>query len=305
MVDVFTISENGVSRNISISKRKVQKNSVVQPWKSERLDLGQRTLYSTALGHKLDSRQNPIADPGKIELKGTQVDLFRFFSHNICALLLGCLIGLERQWHRRNAGLRTNALVSLGAALFVSLSGLLFGTTDQSRIAAQVVSGIGFIGAGLLIREGINVSGLNTAATLWCAGAVGTLAGSGFVSEAAIGTGLVITTHLLLRPLGNILARRPLKTGDENLFYSLRIVCQGNAEQRIRAVVVQEMVREPLMLQSIESKDIEGTGQVEVKALVATRGRQDAKLEKMVGQVSLDQAVTAASWHAMAEQRED
>ena len=118
---------------------------------------------------------------------GTQVDLFRFFFHNICALLLGCLIGLERQWHRRNAGLRTNALVSLGAALFVSLSGLLFGTGDQSRIAAQVVSGIGFIGAGLLIKEGMNVSGLNTAATLWCAGAVGTLAGSGFVSEAAIG----------------------------------------------------------------------------------------------------------------------
>jgi putative Mg2+ transporter-C (MgtC) family protein len=233
------------------------------------------------------------------------MDLSRFFFHNICALLLGCLIGLERQWHRRNAGLRTNALVSLGAALFVSLSGLLFGAGDQSRIAAQVVSGIGFIGAGLLIKEGMNVSGLNTAATLWCAGAIGTLAGSGFVSEAAIGTGLVIATHLLLRPLGNVLARRPLQTGDENFLYSLRIVCQGNAEQQIRAVVVQEMVQEPLMLQSMESEDIEGTGKVEVKALVATSGRQDAKLEKIVERVSLDRAVTAASWHAMAEQQED
>lgn len=231
--------------------------------------------------------------------------LDQFLFHNVVALILGCLIGLERQWHRRNAGLRTNALVSLGASLFVSLSGLLLGTTDQSRIAAQVVSGIGFLGAGLLIKEGLNVRGLNTAATLWCAGAVGTLAGCAFPAQAAIGTALVIITHLGLRPLGNVLARRPPEKADQELLYSLRIVCQDTAEQQIRAVVVQEMVQTPLILQSIESQDIEGTGKVEVKALVAASGRQDTKLEKIVERVSLDKAVTAASWRAMAEQIED
>ena len=228
-----------------------------------------------------------------------------FFLHNGCALLLGCLIGLERQWHRRNAGLRTNALVSLGASLFVSLAGLLVTTGDRSRMASQVVTGIGFLGAGLLLKEGLNVRGLNTAATLWCAGAVRTLSGSGFLPEAAIGTGLVICTHLLLRPLGAVLARRPLQTDDQSFLYSLRVVCQASSEQQIRAVVLQGMVQEPLMLQSIESEDMEGTGKVEVKALVATSGRQDARLEKIVERVSLDRAVTAASWHAAVEQTED
>ena len=172
-------------------------------------------------------------------------------------------------------------------------------------MASQVVTGIGFLGAGLLLKEGLNVRGLNTAATLWCAGAVGTLSGSGFLPEAAIGTGLVICTHLLLRPLGAVLARRPLQTDDQNFLYSLRVVCQASSEQQIRAVVLQEMVQEPLMLQSIESEDMEGTGKVEVKALVATSGRQDARLEKIVERVSLDRAVTAASWHTVVEQTED
>jgi len=230
---------------------------------------------------------------------------FPFFLHNGCALLLGCLIGLERQWHRRNAGLRTNALVSLGASLFVSLGSLLVTTGDPSRMASQVVTGIGFLGAGLLLKEGLNVRGLNTAATLWCAGAVGTLAGSGFLPQAAIGTGLVIVTHLLLRPLGNVLARRRIEPMDQSFLYSLRIVCEASAEQQIRAVVLQEMVQEPLMLQSIDSADMEGTGKVEVKALVATSGRQDVRLEKIVQRVSLDRAVTAVSWHALAEQTEE
>src|SRR5882757_10011624 len=101
------------------------------------------------------------------------------------ALLLGCAIGIERQWHQKMAGLRTNALVALGASGFVAFSWLV-DHGDPTRIAAQVVTGIGFLGAGVILREGVNVPGLNTAATLWCSAMVGTFAGGGYVAASVL-----------------------------------------------------------------------------------------------------------------------
>src|SRR6266403_2205956 len=96
------------------------------------------------------------------------------------AFLLGLAIGLERELRHHEAGLRTNALVALGAALFVSLARLYDHEGSPTRVAGQVVSGIGFLAGGVIIRDGFSVKGLTTAATLWCTAAVGTLAGSGF-----------------------------------------------------------------------------------------------------------------------------
>src|SRR6516225_3405891 len=103
------------------------------------------------------------------------------------AILMGVTIGLERQFGQHTAGLRTNALVCVGAALFVSLSGLTADTNSPTRIASYVVSGIGFLGGGVILREGMSVKGMNTAATLWCSAAVGSLAGAGFLIEASFG----------------------------------------------------------------------------------------------------------------------
>jgi putative Mg2+ transporter-C (MgtC) family protein len=97
----------------------------------------------------------------------------------LVAACLGAVIGLERQWRQRLAGLRTNTLVALGAAIFVTYSHVVPDGVADTRIAAQVVSGIGFLGAGVIFKEGLNVRGLNTAATLWCSAAVGLLAGEG------------------------------------------------------------------------------------------------------------------------------
>src|SRR5579859_2833536 len=116
------------------------------------------------------------------------------------ALLLGCLIGLERQLHQKMAGLRTNALVALGSAGFVVFSAMVE-QGDPTRIAAQVVSGIGFLGAGVILREGVNVHGLNTAATLWCSAMVGTFAGGGFWIPSTVAAGFIIGTNLVLRPV--------------------------------------------------------------------------------------------------------
>ena len=108
------------------------------------------------------------------------------------ALVLGAAVGLERQWRQRTAGLRTNALVALGAALFELFAVLLSGArdVDPTRIAAYVVSGIGFLGAGVILRDGIHVRGINTAATIWCSAAVGILAGAGYLPAAAIAAAL-------------------------------------------------------------------------------------------------------------------
>jgi putative Mg2+ transporter-C (MgtC) family protein len=114
--------------------------------------------------------------------------------------VLGGLIGLERELREREAGLRTHLLVAVGSALFTIVGAYGFGgiRTDPTRIAAQVVTGIGFLGAGAIIRQGFSIRGLTTAATLWVVAAVGLAAGAGYYSAAVISTGLVL---LALWPL--------------------------------------------------------------------------------------------------------
>ena len=113
-------------------------------------------------------------------------------------LALSGAIGFERQWRNRLAGLRTNTLLSLGAATFVIFAAVVPGDASPTRVAAQVVSGVGFLGAGLIFREGLNVRGLNTAATLWCSSAIGVLAGAGYLLYATMATGFVVFVNLLL-----------------------------------------------------------------------------------------------------------
>jgi uncharacterized membrane protein YhiD involved in acid resistance len=129
------------------------------------------------------------------------------------ATLTGASIGFERQWRQRMAGLRTNTLVAVGAASFVIFAGLFPDEGSPTRVAAQVVSGIGFLGAGIIFREGLHVTGLNTAATLWCSAAVGLLAGSGHPLHAALATVFVVLVNLTLRPLVRIINRQPITQG--------------------------------------------------------------------------------------------
>lgn len=112
----------------------------------------------------------------------------------LAALALGALIGAERQWRQRMAGLRTNALVAVGAAVFI-LSSVTTSPDSPGRIAAQVVSGIGFLGAGVIMREGMNIRGLNTAATLWCSAGIGVLCGLGIWPGSDGGTGYLMCQY--------------------------------------------------------------------------------------------------------------
>jgi putative Mg2+ transporter-C (MgtC) family protein len=124
------------------------------------------------------------------------------------AMLLGAVIGTERQLRGRMAGLRTNALVALGSAGFVVFAALFTDDINPTRVAAQVVSGVGFIGAGIIFRQGLDVQGINTAATLWCSAAVGLICGSGYIVYAIVLTLLIYLTNLGLRPLVRNLKKR-------------------------------------------------------------------------------------------------
>jgi putative Mg2+ transporter-C (MgtC) family protein len=117
------------------------------------------------------------------------------------AFVLGTLIGAERQYRQRGGGLRTHVLVAVGAATFVDIGMHLNGNAGATQIIAYVVSGVGFLGAGVIMKEGSNVWGLNTAATLWCSAAVGACAGADMAFEAIALTLCWLVIHSCARSL--------------------------------------------------------------------------------------------------------
>jgi putative Mg2+ transporter-C (MgtC) family protein len=113
------------------------------------------------------------------------------------AVAAGGIIGAEREWRQKRAGLRTNVLVAVGAAVFCLIAASAENETSQTRIAAQIASGIGFLGAGVILRDGLNVRGLDTAATLWCAAAAGATAGSGLFAIALSASAIIFAVNVL------------------------------------------------------------------------------------------------------------
>jgi putative Mg2+ transporter-C (MgtC) family protein len=211
------------------------------------------------------------------------------------ALLLGSLIGFERQWNQKMAGLRTNALVALGSCGFVVFS-VLVGQGDPTRVAAQVVTGIGFLGAGVILREGINVHGLNTAATLWCSAMVGTFAGAGYLLPSLVAAVFVVGTNLFLRPLVRRVNRFTITAVDAETQYTVEIVCKAADEAQMRSVLLQALSHAGLGLRRLDSQDVADASKVTVTAQAVAAKRNDAALEQIVGRLSLEPNVSAATW---------
>jgi putative Mg2+ transporter-C (MgtC) family protein len=228
------------------------------------------------------------------------IQWFDFAIRVFAALVLGALIGLERQWRQRMTGLRTNGLVAAGAAMFLMMGGLIAGDGSQGRVAAYVVSGIGFLGGGVILKDGFTIRGLNTAATLWCTAAVGTLAGLGYFALAAIGAVSVLSANLLLRPLAQRINRTPTDTAEQEHHYRFRCTCRSAQESHIRALLLQNVGRMPLTLVSLTSRDQPEVDAVEVSADLRTMGRKDELLEQVVTRLSMETGVTAISWAVVA-----
>lgn len=152
------------------------------------------------------------------------------------ATSLGGLVGVERQWRKQLAGVRTNALVSMGAACFTLFAAHLPnpGVDSVARVAAQVVSGIGFLGAGVIMKDGLNVHGLTTAATLWCSASVGILCGAGLIDLAVISTGFILVVNLALRPVSRAIDKQrrdalPIRT--------VSVLCSRGSEKEVKKII--------------------------------------------------------------------
>src|SRR6202044_1319595 len=156
------------------------------------------------------------------------------------AACLGASIGLERQWRQHLAGLRTNTLVALGAAIFITYARAAGDHDGATRIAAQVVSGIGFLGAGVIFKEGLNVRGLNTAATLWCSAAVGLLAGEGLALYGLLAAAFVLGANTVLRLIVHAISRQPIESTEEERRYLIAIDCRAARASDIRSLLIQE-----------------------------------------------------------------
>jgi putative Mg2+ transporter-C (MgtC) family protein len=212
---------------------------------------------------------------------------------------LGCgaAIGLERQWRARMAGLRTNALVATGATLFV-LYAVATDDTSPTRVASYVVSGVGFLGGGVIIREGFNVRGLNTAATLWCSAAVGVLAAAGHLVFASIATATVVAIHLLGRPLGHLVDHDNMIDEDEDQQpYQLQLVCRPKSEKYARAQIVRRTSGNDLVLRGIHTGRA-AADNVTLTAYLLADNHAPARLEQLVAELSLQPGVYTVHWYA-------
>jgi putative Mg2+ transporter-C (MgtC) family protein len=210
----------------------------------------------------------------------------------------GALIGVERQWRARMAGLRTNALVATGATLFVLYSVAIGDTGSPSRVASYVVSGIGFLGGGVILRNGAGVRGLNTAATLWCSAAVGVLAAGGQLAFALLGTACVLLVHLLLRPAGRLLDRAPDSGSDPDTetLATVHLRFGRREEAQVRALLLQSLKAAGLtptaLRASRESEEI-----ASLRAAVAIDGDAARALEPVISRLSLDPGIRDLHWH--------
>ena len=218
-----------------------------------------------------------------------------------CAFVMGTFIGVERQIRQRNAGLRTNILVSIGAAAFTILSySMTTGNGDPSRVAAQIVSGIGFLGGGLILKDGLTVRGLNTAATIWCSAACGTLSGVGLYKEAAILVICVLLTHCLFRPLCALLEKRTAKV----YHYSIRAECQRNASNSIQKLIMDTLAfDQDVQLNSLFYKGDDE--RVTVCCDMATLGEHNVLLDLVVSRLRSRSEVYSVGWEKKESPQED
>jgi putative Mg2+ transporter-C (MgtC) family protein len=212
---------------------------------------------------------------------------------------LGGLIGFERQWRQRTAGLRTNVLVAVGAAAFVDLGGRVAGAAGGANVIAYVVTGIGFLGAGVIMKEGAQVRGINTAATLWASAAVGAFAGAGRLAEAALVTAFVLAGNTLLRPVVSYIQRRPV-TAETEATYKVHLVCKPEQAPDARELLAQELARHNYPVREIETVT-ESEDVVELEAILATTNAEPRELDMVTAHLEADPMVEAASWTVSAE----
>lgn len=219
------------------------------------------------------------------------------------AFVLGGLIGFERQYRQRTAGLRTNVLVAVGAALFVDIAvrmhGIYGGTPGALHVVAYVVSGVGFLGAGVIMREEGSVRGINTAATLWGSAAVGAAAGADLIVEALLGAAFVLAANTLLRPMVNAINRQPIDTEETEVTYSVKVIAPRDQQKE-----ALELLEDTLEAASypVGELDIEifGERDVEISAVLISTAVDSEELDRLIETLLSNECISQAYWSPTA-----
>ncbi|MBR0793854.1 MgtC/SapB family protein [Bradyrhizobium jicamae] len=213
------------------------------------------------------------------------------------AFVLGTLIGAERQYRQRTAGLRTNVLVAVGAAAFVDLAMHLAGADGAVRVIAYVVSGIGFLGAGVIMKQGMDVRGLNTAATLWSSAAVGSCAGADLVAQAVALTAFVIAGNTLLRPLVNAINRIPLDEKASEATYYVKVAVTLEALPAMRDHLVEKLEAAKYPVADVAVAEI-GDDLLEIVATLVSTAVDPSELNAVVTNLERQPGVRHATWES-------
>lgn len=217
---------------------------------------------------------------------------------SIC-FVLGIIIGIERQCRRKIAGIRTITLVTLGAFLFVSIAKLT-PTDDGIRLAAQVISGIGFLGAGVILRDGTNIRGLNTAATLWCSAAIGTLTALGLIVEAVIGVVYILLSNLLLRFVSRKMMQKTSKDDKKN--YVLLIYCEAEKEMIVKNLLIQKLKSQQNIIKSLSSKKLDE--QIKIEVQLETVGASNT-MDSIVNRICIEPGVISVEYNRLSNYTDD
>ena len=212
------------------------------------------------------------------------------------AFLFGGLIGLERQMRQRNAGLRTMVLVVVGATAFVHLGFRLMNLDGELKILPNIVSGIGFLGAGVIMKEGEHVKGLNTAATLWASAAVGAFLGCGLVVEAAALTLFVLASNTLLRPIVNYLNRMPLHSSTEAT-YAIHLICKVDDSNTSRNLLTAALTdaKYPVRTTRVTAK---GAETLEIEAILSANSAHAVDLDQVCNILGSHPEIVSVTWSA-------
>lgn len=216
------------------------------------------------------------------------------------AFVLGGVIGLERQIRQRTAGLRTNTLVAVGAAVFVDMANRLHGHEGAVHVAAYVVSGIGFLGAGAIMKEGANITGLNTAATLWGSAAVGACAGADLIGEALVAALFVLASNTLLRPVVNRINRRPVHEEFSEATYVVYATCSRSAQPEVREKLVDLLEAANYPVRDVAQHAF-GQDDAEIEATLYATAVEPEELDKVVSELEAQPGIRQAFWNASAE----
>lgn len=220
------------------------------------------------------------------------------------AFLLGAAIGLEREYRQKSAGLKTNALVSVGSSAFMLMS-YSIGGDATGRIASYIISGIGFLGAGVIMKDGMSVKGLNTATTIWCSAAIGSFTGSNLTLEAVILTLAIMLIHLILSPVSNHIYRYTFKNSSHKVTeYLLVIKCRTDVENHLRVLLMHSIENNNLLLmKSLSSEDdLIKNQSVMIYAEISALSQQDSLLEKIASRLTIEKDVQKIRWEIIGNE---